>query len=86
MAFILTYFGILYYDLGLHGGVVGSTVASQQEGRGFNSHTKAIKVEVFVNDDVEQRVSGRPLRRDLLPVSVDEGHRHLVVQPEKQTQ
>lgn len=44
--------------------------------------TKTIKVQVFADDDVEQRVAGRRLHRDLLPVSVDEVDRHLVVWPE----
>ena len=45
--------------------------------------TKAIEVEVFINDNIEQWVSRRPLHCDLLPVSVEEVDRHLVVWPDK---
>lgn len=43
--------------------------------------TKAIDVEVLVDDDIQQRVAWRSLNCDLLSVSVDEVHRHLVVRP-----
>lgn len=50
----------------------------------FVSHarTEAIDVEVLVDDDVQQRVARRAFYRHLLPVSIDEVHRHLVVRPE----
>lgn len=48
-------------------------------------HTKAINVEVLVDDDIEQRISRRALHCDLLSISVDEVHRHLIVWPEGKT-
>lgn len=49
----------------------------------FGSHvrTKAINVEVLVNDDIQQRVARWSLHCDFLAVPVDEVHRHLVVRP-----
>ena len=44
--------------------------------------TKAVKVQVLIDDQVQQRVPGGALRRDLLPVAVHEVDRHLVVRPE----
>lgn len=48
----------------------------------WRARTEAIDVEVLVDDDIQQRVARRALHSDLLPVSVDEVHRHLVVRPE----
>lgn len=49
----------------------------------WRARTEAIDVEVLVDDDVQQRVARRALHSDLLPVSVDEVHRHLVIRPEE---